>query len=52
MDPVLLTTLVLSAVKLITEMADNWDNPDYKPPSSDELRALAKQLEELPDLPT
>ena len=50
MDPLIITTLITLALK-IADMAENWNNKDYQPPSADELRALAKQLESLPDLP-
>lgn len=51
MDPVTLT-LLLSTARMVAEMAANWNNPEYKPPSPEELEALAAQIEALPDLPT
>lgn len=45
-------TLLLSTARLVADMAINWDNPDYEPPSPDELKDLANQIELLPDLPT
>jgi hypothetical protein len=51
MDPVTLT-LILSLTKMVVEMATNWKNPNYLPPSPDELEALAAQVAALPDLPT
>lgn len=51
MDPVTISALIMLIGKVV-EMSDNWNNPNYKPPSSDELKALAAQLEALPDLPT
>lgn len=51
MDPITITILI-TLIGKVAEMAENWNNPDYQPPSSDELRALAAQLEALPDLPT
>ena len=51
MDPVILA-LLLSTAKMVAEMAVNWNNPQYTPPSPEELEALAAQVEALPDLPT
>jgi hypothetical protein len=52
MNAEILIPIILALVNQVAEMSTNWNNPDYQPPSADSLRALAKQLEELPDLPT
>jgi len=51
MEAVIVTTLI-TLIGKVAEMSENWDNPNYVPPSSDELNALANQLKALPDLPT
>jgi hypothetical protein len=51
MDATVLT-LILSLTRMVVEMAANWNNPGYTPPSPEELEALAAQIEALPDLPT
>lgn len=52
MDPVLITSLVVGLVKLVSEMSTNWNNPEYTPPSTEQLEEMAKLLESLPNLPT
>jgi hypothetical protein len=51
MDPITIS-LVLSLAKMVAEMAINWSNPEYVPPSPEELESLAAQVAALPDLPT
>lgn len=52
MGPDMLTAAVVGLVKLVSEMSVNWNNPNYTPPSTEQLEAMAAQLEALPDLPT
>lgn len=44
--------LILSTSRMVVDMAANWNNPEYVPPSPEDLEALATQVEALPDLPT
>jgi hypothetical protein len=48
----LIITTVLTLIQRVAEISDNMNDPNYKPPSADDLRELAKQIKALPDLPT
>lgn len=52
MDKQLIVVAVLTLLERVTEISNNMSDPNYKPPSADDLQALAEQIKELPDLPT
>lgn len=48
----LIITAVLTLIDRVTEISNNMNDPNYKPPSADDLQFLAEQIKALPDLPT
>lgn len=48
----LIIVAVLTLIERVTEISNNMNDPNYKPPSADDLMALAEQIKNLPDLPT
>ena len=48
----LIVTAVLTLIERVAEISNNMNDPNYQPPSADDLVALANQIKNLPDLPT
>lgn len=47
-----LASAIVFTLNKLAEMAVNWNNPEYKPPTADEILTYADKIESLPDLPT
>lgn len=48
----IIVSVIFELIKTVNEMSDNWNNPNYKPPTADYFKDMKKQLEDLPNLPT
>ena len=51
MDPIVVA-LIAKLTEKVVEIIANWNDPAYEPVGADELEAMAKELESLPNLPT
>lgn len=48
----IIASAVLFALNKLAEISINWNNPEYVPPSADEILEYANKIQSLPDLPT
>lgn len=48
----IIVSILFEIIKTVNEMSENWDNPEYKPPTAEYFKDMKSQLENLPDLPT